>query len=129
MQWKDVFFAHLQSRQKCTTALLKLIERQRNGEAVDVTLIRNTIESLVALGIDDADANRTNLDVYKEAFEKPFLVQTEQFYKQESEAYIAVNPVTDYMKKAVVRLEEEEDRVDMYLNASTKKVVGPSDRR
>lgn len=123
VQWRDVFFNHLQKKQKCTTAVLRLIERSRNGEAVDTSLIKKSIESFVALGLDEADANRTNLDVYKDAFEKPFLVQTEKYYTAESEAYIAENSVTDYMKKAVIRLQEEEDRVDLYLNASTRKSV------
>jgi cullin 1 len=124
VQWRDVFFNHLQKKQKCTTAVLKLIERSRNGDTVDTSLIKKSIESFVALGLDETDVNRTNLDVYKEAFEKPFLVQTEKYYTAESEAYIAENSVTDYMKKAVVRLQEEEDRVDLYLNASTRKSVG-----
>ena len=114
---------HLQRKQKCTNAVLRLIERQRNGESVDTDLVKKSIESFVALGLDESDANRTNLDVYKDAFEKPFIAQTEQYYRQESEAYIAANSVTDYMKKAVARLQEEEDRVDMYLHASTKKAV------
>lgn len=124
VQWRDVFFNHLQKKQKCTTAVLKLIEASRNGEAVDTSLIKKSIESFVALGLDETDANRTNLDVYKEAFEKPFIIQTEKYYTAESNAYIAENSVTDYMKKAVTRLQEEEDRVDLYLNASTRKTVG-----
>ena len=102
---------------------MRLIERQRNGEAIDTSLIKKSIESFVALGLDDADANRTNLEIYKPAFENPFITQTEQYYKIESQAYIAENSVTDYMKKAVARLQEEEDRVDMYLHATTKKQV------
>jgi cullin 1 len=123
VQWRDVFYAHVQKSQKCTNAVLRLIERQRNGEAVDTDLIKKSIESFVALGLDEAENNRTNLDVYKTAFEEPFLAQTEKYYKAESEAYLAENSVTDYMKKAVARLQEEEDRVDMYLHASTKKAV------
>lgn len=121
VQWREVFYNHIQRKQLATNAVLRLIERQRNGEAVDIDLIKKTIESFVALGLDDNDANRTVLEVYKEAFEKPFLAQTEAYYRLESQAYIAENSVTDYMKKAVTRLQEEEDRVDMYLHASTKK--------
>lgn len=127
VQWRDVFFNHLQKKQKCTTAVLKLIEASRNGEAVDTSLIKKSIESFVALGLDENDANRTNLEVYKEAFEKPFLAQTEKYYTAESNAYIADNSVTDYMKKAVTRLQEEEDRVDLYLNSSTRKSVSASE--
>lgn len=75
----------------------------------------------VALGLDEADANRQNLEVYREAFEKPFLAATELFYQAESEQYIGANSVTEYMKKAETRLAEEENRVDLYLHASTRK--------
>lgn len=123
MQWRDVFYAHVQQTQKCTHAVLKLIERQRNGEAVDTSLIKKSIESFVALGLDESENSRTNLEIYKEAFEKPFLEQTRLYYRNESETYLAENTVTDYMKKAVARLQEEEDRVDMYLHATTKKAL------
>lgn len=77
----------------------------------------------VALGLDETDTNRQNLEVYREAFEKPFLLATELYYKAESEQYIGTNSVTEYMKKAEVRLTEEENRVDLYLHASTRKGV------
>lgn len=78
------------------------------------------------MGLDELDTNRQNLEVYREAFEKPFLTATEVYYKAESEQYIGDNSVTEYMKKAEVRLTEEENRVDMYLHASTRKNVRPS---
>lgn len=73
------------------------------------------------MGLDETDSNRQNLEVYREAFEKPFLLATETYYKAESEQFIGDNSVTEYMKKAENRLGEEEDRVDLYLHASTRK--------
>ena len=102
-----------------------MIERHRNGETVDNALLEKLVESLVALGIDEADINRQNLEVYKEAFERPFIAATELYYRTESEAYIADNSVNDYMKKAEQRLKEEEQRVDMYLHPSSRKIVRP----
>jgi len=87
-----------------------------------MTLILNwMIWEIVALGLDETDSNRQNLEVYREAFEKPFLLATETYYKAESEQFIGDNSVTEYMKKAENRLGEEEDRVDLYLHASTRK--------
>lgn len=77
----------------------------------------------MALGLDETDANRQNLEVYREAFEKPFLASTELYYQAESQRFIGDNSVTEYMKKAEMRLSEEENRVDMYLHASTRKSV------
>jgi cullin 1 len=77
----------------------------------------------VSLGLDESDSTRQNLDVYRNEFERPFLVATEIYYKAESETFIAENSVTDYMRKAEARLREEESRVEMYLHATTKRQV------
>lgn len=78
---------------------------------------------IVALGLDETDANKQNLEVYRDAFEKPFLAATELFYQAESQRFIGDNSVTEYMKKAEMRLSEEETRVDMYLHATTRTAV------
>lgn len=121
VQWKDVLYKHVQSKHKLTSALLKLIEKQRNGETIESDLVKKVIDSFVSLGLDETDTNRQNLEVYREAFEKPFLAATEVYYTAESQAYIGENSITEYMKKAEARLSEEENRVDVYLHASTRK--------
>lgn len=131
VSWRDNMFNHVQNlagpgKARLTSAVLNLIERQRNGELVDTTLVQRVVESLVSLGIDEGDTNRTNLEVYKTAFQQPFVEATRVYYTTESEAFLASNSVTDYMTKADARLKEEEDRVDMYLHISTRKEVSPS---
>lgn len=61
--------------------------------------------------------------MYKEHFEAPFIAATEKYYKTESEAFLAENTVSDYLKRAEERLREEEDRIERYLNANTRKTV------
>lgn len=78
---------------------------------------------LVSLGIDDNDSNKPSLDVYKEHFEAPFIEATEKYYHTESEAFLAENSVSDYLKKAEQRLREEEDRVERFLHTNTRKTV------
>ena len=122
VQWKSNFFIHVQSRSSnLAGAILRLIERQRNGEAIDQGLVKKVVDSFVSLGLDDTDINKASLDVYREHLETPFLDATEKYYEQESEAFLAENSVSDYLKKAEERLREEEDRVDRYLNAETRK--------
>jgi cullin 1 len=80
---------------------------------------------LVSLGIDHNDSSKSNLDVYRDYFEKEFIDATEVYYKTESEKFISENSIPDYMKKAEARLSEEEGRVQMYLHPSTHKTLIP----
>jgi len=122
VQWKSNFFLHVQSKQqKLAGAILRLIERQRNGETIDQGLVKKVVDSFVSLGLDESDINKVSYEVYKEHFEVPFLEATEKYYRQESEAFLAGNTVADYLKKAEERLREEEDRVERYLNSNTRK--------
>ncbi|KAG6811936.1 hypothetical protein H0H92_005165 [Tricholoma furcatifolium] len=121
-QWKDVFFKQIQKEdRKLTTAVLRLITQQRNGETIDQGLVKKVVDSFVSLGLDSSDLNKECLDVYKEHFEGPFLEATEEYYKKESDAFLAANSVSDYLKKVEDRLREEEDRVERYLHNKTRK--------
>ena len=101
-------------------AILRLIERQRNGESIDQHLVKNVVDSFVSLGLDEKDIDKVSLDVYKEHLESPFLEATERYYQQGSEVLLAQSSISDYLKKAEERLREEEDRVDRYLHAETR---------
>ncbi|KAF5333224.1 hypothetical protein D9611_002822 [Ephemerocybe angulata] len=121
-QWKIHFFMHIQKdNSKLSNAVLKLIAQQRNGEVVDQGLIKKVVDSFVSLGLDNADPNKECLDIYKEQFEAAFLSATEQYYKTESESFLAAHSVSDYLKKAEERLREEENRVERYLHNKTRK--------
>jgi cullin 1 len=62
-------------------------------------------------------------DVYEEYFKTPFITATEIYYRQESEAFLAANSVSEYVKKAKERLKEEENRVEHYSNIQTWTVL------
>lgn len=123
VQWKTQLFIPIQRNSKLVNALLRLIENQRNGETIEQGLVKKVVDSLVSLGLDDADTNKECLDVYREHFEIPFIYCTEVYYKHESESFLASNSVSDYLKKAEERLRDEEDRVERYLNTSTRKAL------
>ena len=81
---------------------------------------------LVTLGLNPENLYKVSFDVYKEHFEDPFINATERYYKTESNSFLAVNSVSEYLKQAENRLREEEDRGDRYLNAETRKAVSNS---
>jgi cullin 1 len=120
MQWRINYFRCVQSK-RTKLAILQLIERERNGEMIDQSLVKKVVDSFVSLGLDDEDINKASLDVYKEHLETPFLDATEEYYVRESNAFLAENSLSDYLKKVEERLTEEEDRIDRYLNTETRK--------
>ncbi|KAJ4294759.1 ubiquitin ligase (cullin) of SCF [Collariella sp. IMI 366227] len=114
VQWRDVLFEQVHS--KVMDAVLKLVEKQRNGETIEHSQIKQVVDSFVSLGLDDGDTYKSTLDVYRYNFEKPFLDATKVFYENESKQFVAENSVVEYMKKAEARLLEEEERVKLYLH-------------
>ncbi|KAF7342417.1 CULLIN-2 domain-containing protein [Mycena venus] len=122
VQWKDNLFVPVQQKhRKLGSAILRLIELHRNGEIIDQGLVKKVVDSMVLLGLDQANPEKACLDVYKEHFEVPFIDATEQYYKNESESFLAENSLSNYLIKVEKRLREEEDRVQQYLDPGTRK--------
>ncbi|TAQ91054.1 hypothetical protein B7494_g581 [Chlorociboria aeruginascens] len=115
VQWRITLFTEVHD--KVMDAVLKMVEKQRNGETIEHSQIKSIVDSFVSLGLDEADPTKSTLDVYRFHFEKPFLAATTKFYEAESKQFVAENSIVEYMKKAEVRLDEEEERVSMYLHA------------
>ncbi|PQE29124.1 putative SCF complex member Cullin 1 protein [Rutstroemia sp. NJR-2017a BBW] len=114
VQWRLTLFASV--NEKVMDAVLKMVEKQRMGETIEHSQIKSIVDSFVSLGLDEADPTKSTLDVYRFNFEKPFLAATEAFYRAESKQFVAENSIVEYMKKAEARLDEEEERVRMYLH-------------
>ncbi|KAF2417427.1 Cullin-domain-containing protein [Tothia fuscella] len=123
VRWKEDMFTstHL----SVMDAVLKMVEKQRNGETIEQAQIKAVVESFVSLGLDESDSTKPTLDVYKEFFEAPFLKATGEYYSRESKQFLAENSVVEYMKKAETRLEEEKERVDLFLLAE---ILAPLNR-
>ncbi|GER48901.1 cullin [Striga asiatica] len=109
----QLFLKHLsiasEVEHKTVFGLLKMIESERLGEAVDRTLLNHLLKMFTALGI------------YPESFEKPFLEGTSEFYAAEGAKYMQQADIPDYLKHVEIRLQEEQERCLTYLDASTRK--------
>ncbi|KAG8957066.1 hypothetical protein FRC00_004506 [Tulasnella sp. 408] len=123
VQWKQNFFLHIQNKnQKLTNIVLRLIENQRNGETIDVGVVKKVVDSFVSLGLDDSNMNKATFDVYKEHFETPFINATEKYYKHKLDSFTTEDSINKYLKKAGKWLKEEEDCV-RYMNIKAQKAL------
>ncbi|XP_014600804.1 PREDICTED: cullin-3 [Polistes canadensis] len=93
--------------------LLGMIARERHGEVVDRIAIKNACHMLMLLGINSRQ-------VYEEDFERPFLQQSAEFYRIESQKFLAENSASVYIKKVEARIYEESERAKHYLDESTE---------
>lgn len=114
VRWKVDLFDDVQKH--VMDGVLKLVEKQRNGETIETAMVKSIVDSFVSLGLDENDSTKSTLDVYRKFFEFPFLEATTAYYQIESKQFVAENSVVEYMKKAEVRLAEEQNRVQMYLH-------------
>ncbi|KAJ2948016.1 hypothetical protein O0L34_g9811 [Tuta absoluta] len=88
--------------------LLQLIERERGGDAVDISLLKSLLRML------------SDLQIYQDAFEHKFLQATERLYAAEGQRLMRELAVPQYLAHVEKRLREENDRLLHYLDPSTK---------
>ncbi|KAM7031447.1 cullin-4A isoform 2-T2 [Passerculus sandwichensis] len=98
-----------QVQTKTIDGILLLIEQERNGEAVDRSLLRSLLSML------------SDLQVYKKSFEQRFLEETNCLYAAEGQRLMQEREVPEYLHHVNQRLEEEADRVITYLDHGTQK--------
>lgn len=114
VEWREILFSKV--HEKVMAAVLKIVKKQRDGETIEQAQVKSVVDSFVSLGLDETDSTKSTLDVYRYRFERPFIEATTKYYEEESAQFIAQNSVVEYMKKAETRLEEEKDRVGLYLH-------------
>lgn len=93
--------------------LLDLVGRERRGEVVDRGAVRNACVMLMTVSLNGRD-------VYEQEFEQAFLKQSAEFYKLESQKFLAENSTSVYINKVEARIEEEAERARHYLDPSTE---------
>lgn len=128
IEWRDDMYKKLSKN--LMSEIMKVIQKERNDESsMDNQLLLKKIiqESFVELGlkrkIAGKDSHEHDLHIYQDGFEQPFLKETEQYYQKESNEFISSNSVVDYLLKVEKRFEEEQRRVQTYLDNSTAKKV------
>lgn len=119
LQWKHhMFDIHVE---QIRNEVFELIERQRNNEIVDTNIISVAVKSMVYLGIDVNDLKKPNMVVYATCFESFFIEKTTEYYRKESQQFLAQHSVVDYMIKCEIRLAEEISRSNNYLEERSRR--------
>lgn len=94
---------------------MSAIKRDRDGEAVASESVKTSISSLV-----EVNAYSDNiLQLYVEEFENLHVTNTASYYKNESFAKISSLSISDFIKNALKRLAEEEERTRRLCHVSS----------
>jgi cullin 1 len=94
-------------------AMLELVEKEREGEIVDTTLLRNCIEVFETMGMG-------TLEVYVQDFEEPFIKRSTAYYATKSQSWLVGDSTPAYMTKTEECLKNESSRVARYMHATTE---------
>lgn len=111
----DLFRSHIAMnstvQKRTVDGLLMLIEKERNGDTVDRTLLKSLLRML------------SDLQIYADAFENSFLIATKNLYQAEGQKKMQELEVPDYLQHVDKRLAEENERLLHYLDPVTKYVL------
>lgn len=103
------FAKHGEVENKVVHGLLRLIERERTGEAIDRSLIKKLLRMFMSL------------QTYAECFEKPFLEKTRVFYSVEGQTLVNNLNVPELLTAVNTRLQQESVRTANYLASQTRR--------
>ncbi|CAK4609205.1 hypothetical protein AeMF1_020873 [Aphanomyces euteiches] len=109
--FKTVVFSVI--KKDVVDAMLELVEKEREGEIVDTTLLRNCIEVFETMGMG-------TLDVYVSDFEEPFIKRSTSYYATKSQSWLEVDSTPAYMSKTEDALKNESSRVARYMHSTTE---------
>lgn len=108
----DLFRTHIAQnilvQKRTVEGLLLLIEKERNGDAVDRALLKSLLRMLC------------DLQIYQSGFEEKFLIATKQLYQAEGQRKMQELEVPEYLQHVDKRLTEENERLLHYLDSSTR---------
>ncbi|CAI8044487.1 Cullin-3 [Geodia barretti] len=111
--FRDEVVHHTTVREHLRRTLLEMVLMERKGEMADRRAVNNACKMLMALGI-------SKRDVYEDDFEKPFLRESREFFRMESQRLLEDNSASVYLKRVERRIAEEGERAQHFLDPSTE---------
>ena len=99
---------------------LALIRIERDGEIISRQLLKTLTDMLCELReISNEGRQGEGESIYKSWWEEHFLDETRRYYANEAETNLERCSGPDFLARVERRLQEESDRIDTYLHAST----------
>ncbi|GLU07427.1 hypothetical protein SLE2022_243870 [Rubroshorea leprosula] len=95
---------------KVRDAVITLIDKEREGEQIDRTLLKNVLDIFVEI----------DMECYEKDFEEPMLNDTGGYYSCKASSWILEDSCPDYMLKSEECMRKERERVSHYLHSSSE---------
>lgn len=104
------------------STLLNHIQIEREGSAISRSLVKSNVDMLADL-TQHKPGSAVNQDptVYSSDFEPAFLQTSAAFYSAEADRWLDAGDAAKYLAHVARRLQEEADRVSVYLKPETHK--------
>ncbi|GER46235.1 cullin 1 [Striga asiatica] len=109
--FRDLVYQELNG--KVRSAVIFLIDQEREGEQIDRALLKNVLDIFVEIGMGQ-------MDYYEKDFEEALLNDTAAYYSRKASTWILDDSCPDYMLKAEECLKREKERVSHYLHSSSE---------
>ncbi|RCV25453.1 hypothetical protein SETIT_5G167900v2 [Setaria italica] len=103
-----------------TTILITMVDKDRDGQIIDRTLVKNVLDIYIELGHDPARNQSAPDPPYEKDFEDAFRQGTIDYYSKKAQTWIVEDTCPEYMLKAEMCLQKEKERVAHYLHSSTE---------
>ncbi|KAG9289195.1 hypothetical protein G9A89_022504 [Geosiphon pyriformis] len=99
--------------------IFEMIRKDRDEEEIVPDVVAEAVLSLVELN----SLTEQPLHLYIEEFEKPYLRHTKEYYRCEAARVISEYTISQYMRKACQRLEQEVARNSKYCHTSSHDTI------
>ncbi|KAL5072255.1 hypothetical protein RYX36_011239 [Vicia faba] len=104
---------YMEVRANTSKAVITLIDKEREGEQIYRSLLKNILDIFVEIGMGD-------MKHYENDFEVQMLEDIADYYRSKATIWIESDSCPNYMLKAEDCLRREKERVSHYLHASTE---------
>ncbi|VDM31195.1 unnamed protein product [Hydatigera taeniaeformis] len=106
--FRDTIIMHDSVQSRILERLLHLIRQERCGASIEKGLLRSIVRMY------------SDLDLYHSHFEEPFVRESDTFYNEEGQSLSQRLNISEYLIHIHRRIEEEEERIKVFLAGLTR---------